>query len=76
MLRADKIHFRPKPIIDRDAQKERFQNKLSYGIENPVEEYRKKKKALKLPEPSDRSAINLIIKEKLALIPHDYKGHS
>ena len=47
--------YRPGPRVDRESKKEKLQNKMAYGIEDPVKEYRKKKKDdEKKPNPKDR----------------------
>ena len=47
--------YRPGPRVDRENKKEKLQNKMAYGIEDPVKEYRKKKKDdEKKPNPKDR----------------------
>ena len=47
--------YHGKPLINRDEKKEKFQNKMAYGVEDPVIEYRKMKQNEKpKPEPIDR----------------------
>ena len=46
--------YRPKPIVNREENIEKFQNKLTYGVEDPVKIYRQKKKDVKPEKPIDR----------------------
>ena len=49
--------FRPGPVIDRNEKKEKLQNKMAFGVENPLDQYRIKKKAVERtskPNPKDR----------------------
>lgn len=50
----EKFHGAPK--IDRNDLKEKFQNKLAYGVEDPVQIYREQKEKNKIekPKPTDR----------------------
>jgi len=50
----DVDQYRPKPIINREENIEKFQNKLTYGVEDPVKIYRQKKKEVKPEKPVDR----------------------
>merc|ERR1712137_930010 len=43
----DVDQYRPKPIVNREENIEKFQNKLTYGVEDPVKIYRQKKKEAK-----------------------------
>ena len=53
----EKFHGGPK--IDRNDLKEKFQNKLAYGVEDPVQIYREQKAKNKTekPKPTDRWEI-------------------
>lgn len=50
----DVDQYRPKPIVNREENIEKFQNKLTYGVEDPVKIYRQKKKEAKPEKPIDR----------------------
>ena len=50
--------FRPGPVVDRDDKKEKLQNKMAFGVENPVDQYRKKKATEKSSKPSPKDRFD------------------
>ena len=61
--------YRGGPIINREDKKIKLQNKMAFGIEDPLKEYRQRKKNTPLPTPVDRynTFVTFKINKKLIL---------